>query len=142
MAQITESFTEIPRLDLSLANDPSTEPRLLSQLRYVLTSIGFLYVENHGVSQTVVSEVVSALPTLFALSDEAKAQVGLTMSPHFLGYSGDGSETTAGKSDRREQFEFATELSATWKPGTPLRERLRGPNPVCYNVHCLAHGYV
>lgn len=125
-----QSFTEIPRLDLSLAGDPETEPRLLRQLRYALTQVGFLYVENHGVPARTVSDVVDALPVLFALPAEAKADVALGTSPHFLGYSGDGAETTAGKSDRREQFEFANELTATWAEGVPLRERLRGPNPV------------
>lgn len=130
MPKSTASFTAIPRLDLSLSADPITQRELLSQLRYALTEIGFLYVENHGVSQALISDVIAALPVLFALSDEAKAEVALANSPHFLGYSGDGSETTAGTADRREQFEFATELPATWTHEQPLSERLRGPNPV------------
>ncbi|PNY21248.1 2-oxoglutarate-dependent dioxygenase DIN11 [Tolypocladium capitatum] len=125
----THSFTEIPRLDLSLASDAETEPRLLRQLRYALTQVGFLYVENHGVPAGTISDVVDALPALFALPAEAKAEVALGNSPHFLGYSGVGSETTAGGPDRREQFEFANELTATWAEGMPLRDRLRGPNP-------------
>lgn len=124
------NFTEIPRIDLSLADDPATESRLLSDLRHALTHIGFLYVENHGVSQDAVTALVDALPTLFSLADQAKAEVALTRSPHFLGYSADGSETTAGQADRREQFEFANELTTTWTDGAPISERLRGPNPV------------
>lgn len=130
MSHHIETFNAIPRLDLSLSGDPTTEPQLLSELRYALTKVGFLYIENHGVPETVISDVVDALPVLFSMSDEVKAEVALARSPHFLGYSADGSETTAGKSDRREQFEFATELQATWRAGQPLREMLRGPNPV------------
>lgn len=126
----SESFTRIPRLDLSLAAEPTTQPQLLRELRYALTDVGFLYVENHGVPGDAISDVVDALPRLFALPAAAKEEVALAKSPHFLGYSGDGSETTAGRSDRREQFEFATELTATWSDGLPLRDRLRGPNPV------------
>ncbi|KAJ5016481.1 hypothetical protein K4K57_011416 [Colletotrichum sp. SAR 10_99] len=122
------TFTEIPRIDLSLASDPATEPVLLDQLRDALINVGFLYVINHGVPQTTISNVVEALPTLFALPVKAKDEIALRNSPHFLGYSGDGSETTAGKSDRREQVEFATELENVWREGVPLRERLRGPN--------------
>ncbi|TDZ18951.1 putative 2-oxoglutarate-dependent dioxygenase [Colletotrichum orbiculare MAFF 240422] len=122
------SFTEIPRLDLSLANDPATEHVLLDQLRHALTDVGFLYVVNHGVPASTISDVIEALPTLFGLPAEAKEEIALSNSPHFLGYSGDGSETTAGKSDRREQVEFATELEDGWSEGLPLRERLRGPN--------------
>ncbi|KAI0900102.1 Clavaminate synthase-like protein [Annulohypoxylon nitens] len=122
------SFSEIPVIDLSRANHDSTKSDLLTKLRYALTEVGFLYVSNHSVSSTVVDELVNALPTLFDLDDEVKKSIALENSPHFLGYSGVGSENTGGKTDRREQFEFATELTATWQPGHPLYERLRGPN--------------
>lgn len=120
------SFTSIPILDLS---DPSS-PALLSQLRHALTEVGFLYIVNHGVPVDAVADVVDALPTLFALPADAKDEIALRNSPHFLGYSGDGSETTAGRADRREQVEFATELEDGWTQGQPLRERLKGPNQV------------
>ena len=81
-------------------------------------------------SEETVNAIRDALPALFALPPVAKAECALSGSPHFLGYSADGSETTAGRADRREQFEFANELPATWEPGAPLSERLRGPNPV------------
>ncbi|SPO06251.1 related to flavonol synthase-like protein [Cephalotrichum gorgonifer] len=122
------SFTEIPRIDLSLADKPEAESLLLQKLRHALIHVGFLYVENHRVPDQVITNIQNALPELFALPPEAKAEVSLGRSPHFLGYSGDGTETTAGKADRREQFEFATELAATWSEGLPIGERLRGPN--------------
>ncbi|KAI1098897.1 Clavaminate synthase-like protein [Jackrogersella minutella] len=122
------SFSEIPVINLSLADGDLTKPDLLRSLRYALTEVGFLYVSNHDVPSTTVDELVNALPTLFALEEEVKKSVALENSPHFLGYSGVGSENTGGKVDRREQFEFATELTATWHPGFPLHERLRGPN--------------
>jgi len=126
----SQTFTEIPKLDLSLAD--TNKDLLLSQLRHALTEVGFLYITNYGVPEDVISDLVNILPALFSLPDEVKEQVSLHNSPHFLGYSGDGSETTAGKTDRREQFEFATELSETWTPenGESLYERLRGPNQV------------
>lgn len=127
----TQSFTSIPLIDLSLSSDASTEPHLLAQLRDALINVGFLYIQNHGVDPQVIADMRDvALPQLFGLSDMKKEEVALGKSPHFLGYSGDGAETTAGKRDRREQFEFATELESTWEEGVPLSERLRGPNPV------------
>ncbi|KAI1137779.1 Clavaminate synthase-like protein [Hypoxylon sp. FL0543] len=122
------SFSEIPVIDLSLADDESTKSLLLGSLRSALTEVGFLYVSNHGIPARVIDGLVNALPTLFDLDDKAKKSVALENSPHFLGYSGVGSENTGGKADRREQFEFATELTASWHPGAPLYERLRGPN--------------
>ncbi|KAI1804191.1 putative hyoscyamine 6-dioxygenase [Daldinia bambusicola] len=122
------SFNEIPIIDLLQANDISTNPKLLGSLRYALTEVGFLYVSNHGVPAAVIDELVNALPALFELSREVKKSVALENSPHFLGYSGVGSENTGGREDQREQFEFATELTETWRPDLPLYERLRGPN--------------
>ncbi|TQN64608.1 putative 2-oxoglutarate-dependent dioxygenase [Colletotrichum shisoi] len=121
-------FTEIPQINLSLADNPASEAALLDQLRHALVHVSFLYVVNHGVPDETVADVVRALPRLFALPPTAKDKIALRNSPHFLGYSGDGSETTAGRRDRREQVEFATELSDGWSAGLPLRERLRGPN--------------
>lgn len=127
----SHDFTEIPILDLALANDPSTLPLLLERLRTALTEVGFLYISNHGVPSTVIQNLKDILPTLFELSDGEKKGIALENSPHFLGYSGTGTESTAGNADQREQVELATELRATWKDGEPLYERLRGPNQVC-----------
>jgi isopenicillin N synthase-like dioxygenase len=132
-----DNFTSIPRLDLSLASSPTTEPQLLSQLRHTLINVGFLYIENHGISPETIHQLQNALPRLFALPTEAKEEVALSKSPHFLGYSADGSETTAGKTDRREQFEFANELDETWTDEKELSERLRGPNAVCQAITSL-----
>ncbi|KAI0427205.1 putative hyoscyamine 6-dioxygenase [Xylaria sp. FL1042] len=125
---MTTIFESIPTIDLSLANHPDTRPKLLKDLRHALVDVGFLYVSNHGVPSPVISDLVSALPALFGLDDETKRAAALENSPHFLGYSGVGSENTGGAVDLREQFEFATELTATWREGLPLYERLRGPN--------------
>ncbi len=127
---MTTSFASIPTIDISLASHPATRPRLLADLRHAVVDVGFLYVSNHGVPSAVISDVVSALPRLFGLDEAAKRAVALENSPHFLGYSGVGSETTGGAVDLREQFEFATELPATWREGLPLYECLRGPNQV------------
>lgn len=123
-------FSSIPIIDLSLADDAESKPKLLKDLRYALTSVGFLYVSNHGVSDVTIKNLREALPKLFGLSEKEKETVALENSPHFLGYSGEGKETTAGEVDRREQFEFATELEDDWVEGRALADRLKGPNQV------------
>ncbi|KAI0860065.1 2OG-Fe(II) oxygenase superfamily protein [Xylaria cubensis] len=125
---MTASFSTIPTLDLSQASNPEQLPNLLTDLRHALIDVGFLYITNHEVPSSVIDDLVSALPNLFNLNEETKRAVALENSPHFLGYSGVGSENTGGSIDLREQFEFATELTATWREGLPLYERLRGPN--------------
>ncbi|KAK5996086.1 2-oxoglutarate-dependent dioxygenase [Cladobotryum mycophilum] len=128
MPHLENDFTEIPVIDLSLANDPSTLPDLLRSLRVALTEVGFLYVSNHNVPRDVIRDVVEILPTLFALPEASKKAMALENSPHFLGYSGDGTEYTAGKTDKREQIDLATELKVIDDPDAPFYERLQGPN--------------
>jgi len=120
----------IPTIDLSEAEDASTRPLLLDQLRYALLEIGFFYLTNHGIEASVTQELVDLLPRLFALPDAVKESVALVQSPHFLGYSKFGSETTAKVQDEREQFEFANELQDRYGSGHGLPQylRLQGPN--------------
>ena len=64
MAVVEES---IPTIDLSLADAPSSRHKLLQQLRRALLEVGFLYVSDHGIKQSVVNNLVEMLPNLFAL---------------------------------------------------------------------------
>ena len=117
-------------IDLSWADAPSSRQELLPLLRRALLEVGFLYVSNHGIKSSIVDELVEILPTLFALPDDVKADVALLNSPHFLGFSKFGSETTANIQDEREQFELANELPDAYSKNQdqPLYLRLQGPN--------------
>jgi isopenicillin N synthase-like dioxygenase len=120
----------IPTIDLSQAEDASTRAGVLQELRHALLEVGFLYLTNHGIEASVIQDLVDILPALFALPDHVKESAALVQSPHFLGYSKFGSETTAKVQDEREQFEFANELEDKYggERGLPLYLRLQGPN--------------
>jgi isopenicillin N synthase-like dioxygenase len=120
----------IPTIDLSKASVPSTRQPLLQEVRHALVEVGFLYLSNHGIEESVTQDLVSMLPALFALPDDVKESVALDRSPHFLGYSRFGAETTANVQDQREQFELANELDDEFSlaRGLPLYTRLQGPN--------------
>ncbi|KAL5617591.1 hypothetical protein FOBRF1_006339 [Fusarium oxysporum] len=118
----SQEFTQIPVIDIS-----SPTPQTLSNLRTALTEIGFLYISNHSVPTSTITSLINILPELFSLPPEAKQEIALENSPHFLGYSAAGTETTAGKADLREQVELATELERA-PDGAPLYDGLRGPN--------------
>ncbi|KAF7188833.1 putative 2-oxoglutarate-dependent dioxygenase [Pseudocercospora fuligena] len=105
----------IPVLDLSLAPDPKQKPQLLKQLHTALFEVGFLFIINHGVKRQTIDNLTDLLPSLFALSESEKASLSKLNSPHFLGYSGFAEETTLGKQDLREQFDFATELPVVYQ---------------------------
>jgi hypothetical protein len=133
---MSSNFSKIPILDLDLANNPTTKPQFLEDLRHVLLDVGFLYVKNHGVPEHVIDALVEVLPALFAMPEDRKRDMALENSPHFLGYSGLGAEKTAQVADQREQFEFATEMSPQWAEGDPLYKRLLGPNQV-HQAHLI-----
>ena len=138
----------IPLLDLSWADDPNKKPELLQQLHSALFDVGFLYIKNHGVPQSTISDLTGLLPSLFDLPEQKRADLSKLNSPHFLGYSGFAEETTLGKQDLREQFDYGTELPVVYREAAPnghtkdvsqnsndherdfskLYWRLRGPN--------------
>jgi len=116
----------IPMVDF---NDLTKDKQgFLAELHNAIVNVGFLYVKNTEFPECLVEELKSLLPALFSISDSEKAEIELENSPHFLGYSAIGSETTAGASDQREQFEFVSCQDEKWKLGMPLYLRLTGPN--------------
>ena|SRR5579871_4458513 len=130
----------IPVLDLDLQYGPHRD-LLLNRLRDALFNVGFLYIKNHDVPESTISNLIDLLPPLFDLPNEIKVRMSKQNSPHFLGYSGFAEETTLGKKDLREQFDFATDLPVVWQKEpatgkstkhqrdfTRLYWRLRGPN--------------
>jgi isopenicillin N synthase-like dioxygenase len=125
----------IPILDLGAALDPRRRQGLLNELRQALFDVGFLYITNHGVPQNTISNLTEQLPALFDLPNPVKSKLSMINSPHFLGYSGYAEETTQGKRDLREQFDYATELPVIYgqeelssRDFSKLFWRLRGPN--------------
>ncbi|CAG8064116.1 unnamed protein product [Penicillium nalgiovense] len=65
-------------------------------------------------------------------------------SPSFLGYTRLGAETTATKTDLREQFDFGTPGVKSWAEQDPFWQRLEGPNqyPDCPGVQDLVEEYI
>ncbi|KAJ9622772.1 hypothetical protein H2203_006423 [Taxawa tesnikishii (nom. ined.)] len=82
------SFSALPIIDLSWASSTSKKPLLLKQLHDALFNVGFLYIKNHGVPSSYISDLASLLPSLFDLPDKQKNALSKLNSPHFLGYSG------------------------------------------------------
>jgi len=136
-------MSTIPILDLHHTLSPNLKPDLLTQLRDALFNIGFLYIKNHDIPPETISNLTNLVPSLFDLPDSSKQRLSKIHSPHFLGYSGFAEETTLGRRDLREQFDFGTELGVIYKEEeggggegegdggrdfSKLYWRLRGPN--------------
>lgn len=105
------SFSEIPTLKLSEARDPASKPAFLTSLRDALLNVGFLYLSDTGLPQSLIDDVIRECQAFFTdLSEEEKIKVEMKNEQSFLGYSRLGNEMTAGKADWREQMDLVGAL--------------------------------
>ena len=79
------SFSSIPVLDLSLARNQDTKPAFLESLRISLLDVGFLYIKNTGIDDTLIQDVIEQGKAFFGLPDEKKLEVQMKKQPSFLG---------------------------------------------------------
>lgn len=118
---------QLPIIDLALADNASTKPQFLRDLSDALFRIGFLYLINHGLEDQCV-DMLGYASKLFEISDGEKQRIHMLNSPHFVGYTGFGAETTAKNIDNREQFDFGDALDCEYEESQPQWLRLRGPS--------------
>ncbi|EAW11717.1 isopenicillin N synthase family dioxygenase [Aspergillus clavatus NRRL 1] len=118
-------FSSIPIIDFSRLQDPSTKEDTLAQLREAIFVVGFLYLINHGM-EDLIQKTHARLPDLFALPEETKEKCNMINSPAFVGYTKLGAETTAAKTDWREQFDFGTPGMKPWTSEAPFWQRVEG----------------
>lgn len=135
------NFSSVPILDWNLLN--TDKPLFIVQLRHALINVGFLYLVNPPVAQKDIAALIDYIPRLFGLPQEAKDAIRMANSPHFLGYSRLGAELTKGKTDHREQFDFATRHETRWREDADVPEyyRLWGQPQVCISyllIHFLS----
>jgi isopenicillin N synthase-like dioxygenase len=115
-------FSEIPVIDLSQQSDDDNN--IVRSIYQACTEVGFFYITNHGVAQSLVADLVAQGEVLFALPDEIKNS--LLVDQRMRGYlplryrSYEGEER-AGTS-HQEGFWIGHETTAD--PAYPLH----GPN--------------
>lgn len=79
------SFSSIPVLDLSLSNDPDTKPAFLDSLRNALLEVGFFYISNTGIDDSLIQDVITQGKAFFDLPEEKKLEIQMKKVPSFLG---------------------------------------------------------
>ncbi|KAG6991296.1 hypothetical protein G7Y79_00054g089250 [Physcia stellaris] len=121
------SFESVPVLDLALARDPKTKPNFLSSLRDALLTVGFLYIKNIGIEDSLIQDVIAQGKAFFDLPQEEKLKIRMSNVPSFLGYNILGAETTAHARDHREQIDLSTPHPLP-SPSAPLYHNLLAPN--------------
>ncbi|KAJ5678546.1 Oxoglutarate/iron-dependent dioxygenase [Penicillium maclennaniae] len=124
---MVETFSTVPKVDFSRLKDPSTKDDELLKLREAIFVVGFLYLTDTGL-EDLFRRAHEALPALFALPSEVKEKCNMIKSPSFLGYTRLGAETTAARTDLREQFDFGTPGMKVWSSQDPFWQRLEGSN--------------
>lgn len=88
VAENPSSFTSIPVIDLAELDSPSLEARkrIAKNIYDACSQCGFFYIENHGVSQHVISETMDLLKRFFALDIDAKMDAHVQKNPAIRGY--------------------------------------------------------
>ncbi|KAJ3790215.1 hypothetical protein GGU10DRAFT_425194 [Lentinula aff. detonsa] len=97
------SFQTIPIINLSQisSNDPSIRRALAMEIRSACINVGFFYVANHGVPETLTEEFVSRSKEFFALPLESKLKESWKILL--------GNNDPEGGGDFQEGFEFTGE---------------------------------
>ncbi|EED21038.1 oxidoreductase, 2OG-Fe(II) oxygenase family, putative [Talaromyces stipitatus ATCC 10500] len=121
------SFESLPIIDFQALQSDATKSEALADLKNALFHVGFLYLANTGL-ESIIEETHNALPQIFDLPESDKQRCSMLNSPSFLGYTGLGAETTARKTDLREQFDFGSPVKSVWKEGDLPWQRLEGPS--------------
>lgn len=83
------AFREIPVIDFKDAynKDPTKRKELAQQVYDACVRIGFFYMKNHGVDESIMTNVFQAAKDFFSLPLEDKMAIDLNKSPHFRGYT-------------------------------------------------------
>ncbi|KAK0244550.1 hypothetical protein EDD85DRAFT_808536 [Armillaria nabsnona] len=107
------SFQEIPIIDLAMISteDPGRKKALADKVRAACVDVGFFYVTNHGISETIIQEAVDRSKDFFSLPLEDKMMIENKKSPNFKGYSPllSGNNDPDNDGDLQEGFEFGLE---------------------------------
>ena len=118
---------EVPVLDLALLDQPGGADILAGQLRKACINLGFFYVANHGVAESLSEGIFDVTKRYFGLPLEERMKD--LLDPDFArGYMPYGYERAPGQQpDFKESFELALDLPLN-DPDVQMGRLLHGPN--------------
>jgi isopenicillin N synthase-like dioxygenase len=100
---------------------------LCRQVGRLCHEVGFFYVVNHGIPESVSADYLHVIKSFFALPREVKQTIDKNGSPQFRGWEELGSELTNNQVDYREQIDIGVERDMLPDPD-PYYMALVGPN--------------
>ena len=111
-----QPFTQIPVVDFGefLHGSSSQQREVAAQIGDACRNVGFMYLVNHGVSQSLINDVMSVSKEFFDLPTETKRKYGYA-NGGFRGYFGVraedldqfGESKNGKKGDLKEGFDLA-----------------------------------
>ncbi len=122
---------KIAVIDISKLKNGASVGELESTLalfRESLGELGFFYVSQHGVSETLQTELISLSRKFFSEDLDFKMQIAMEKGGlAWRGYFPPGGELTSGRPDRKEGIYFGREL-LKGHPAVEAGVALHGPN--------------
>jgi isopenicillin N synthase-like dioxygenase len=107
-------FDSVPVIDFSgmLSDDPAARARVALALREACITVGFFYIQGHGVPQALIDGAFAQCPRFFGLPIDEKMRLHVKTSSHLMGYvtlRDENANPTVGQGDLHEAFDFASE---------------------------------
>jgi isopenicillin N synthase-like dioxygenase len=124
--------SKIPVIDIAPLVNPQkserTTQKLVKDLYEALHSVGFFYIQNHGIPDEVVQKLLNYSKEFFALPKEQKMQIDMKNAGlAWRGFFPVGAELTSGKPDKKEGLYFGKELELD-HPAVLNKTPLHGQN--------------
>ena len=115
LASRRPAFTEIPVVDFSAMASGSAERKavLANEVYKACSEIGFLYIKNHGISQSDMDVLMDTSRRFFDMDDAEKLKIDISHSSFSRGYIPMYGEKNNehSKGDKKETFDMAIEVA-------------------------------
>ncbi|SMF37169.1 Isopenicillin N synthase [Pseudobacteriovorax antillogorgiicola] len=105
---------DIPNLNVGrlLSTTQTPTPEIIQRFLQTFQTIGFAYIENHGIQEAMIKDILRLSQAFFALPKEQKMALHMKHSGYaWRGYFPVGDELTSGIPDQKEGIYFGEEHS-------------------------------
>lgn len=103
-------------------------PALLTALDDACHRIGFFYLKNHNIPTHLTQHTLKLTHDFFAMPQNEKDNIAISLSSHFRGYGRLEGEITNGIPDYKETYDLGLERTAFNQPLNKPYQTLIGPN--------------
>ncbi|MEZ5854469.1 MAG: 2-oxoglutarate and iron-dependent oxygenase domain-containing protein [Hyphomicrobiaceae bacterium] len=120
---------ELPIVDMSgvRQRDGAAVTRAAAEIHKAFTTVGFLYITNHGLPEATISDALREAQGFFRQPVEKKREVAINKRHRGFNALGDALMYEATKPDYKEFYTIGLELPED-DPDVAAGEPLRGPN--------------